>query len=198
LSIVFAHFCWQYGLDGHTPNTYLGYSIESQCRKHPFIPRALRNRQGYILAKTLRYFNPDTRAWPPEFFDLASNSTGLSFVTGSEHDHRAVSPQELAASVKNVGLLAQDDFYALLSKSLLLVGMGDPSAWVSLYFSASWTKLSDRSPTPYDALCLGIPFINPIKSVCAVSPPATFALTPLSGTKITRPTEPSGAHSTIC
>ncbi|KAJ7432305.1 hypothetical protein B0H11DRAFT_1940785 [Mycena galericulata] len=130
---------------GRAPNTYLGYSIEAQCRMHPFVPHSERNPQAYILAKFLQFFEPGGRAWPPEFFDLAHNSTGISFVTGSIEN---ASPSLLAASVKNLGYMPkQEDFYAVLSKSVALVGMGDPVI----------------SPTPYDALCLGIPFINPIR-----------------------------------
>ncbi|KAJ7462127.1 hypothetical protein FB451DRAFT_1140209 [Mycena latifolia] len=135
-----------YELLGHAPNTYLGYSIESQCRKRPFVPHAERSGQAYILAKTLDYFRADARAWPPAFFDAASNATGLAFVAGAKGALDAV--PELASSITNVGPLPPDEFYAVLSKSAVLVGMGDPAL----------------SPTPYDALCLGIPFINPVKS----------------------------------
>ncbi|KAJ7437075.1 hypothetical protein B0H11DRAFT_2108369 [Mycena galericulata] len=136
---------------GRAPNTFLGYSIEAQCRMHRFIPHSERNPQAYILAKFLQFFRPDGRAWPPEFFDLASNSTGLSFLIGAREND---SPLLLAASIKNLGPLKQDDFYGVLSKSVVLIGMGDPVT----------------SPTPYDALCLGVPFINPIRQWDAKNP----------------------------
>ncbi|KAJ7913957.1 hypothetical protein B0H13DRAFT_2464634 [Mycena leptocephala] len=60
-----------------------------------------------------------------------------------------ISPEDLPASIENVGPsgMAQAAFYDLLLRSVALVGVGNP-------------KLS---PTPYDALCLGVPFINPVK-----------------------------------
>ncbi|KAJ7693592.1 hypothetical protein B0H17DRAFT_1059112 [Mycena rosella] len=115
---------YQYG-----PNTYLGYSIESQCYKYPFVPHAERKKsQVYILAKFLKFFLPGKTAWPPEFYDAAANATGRCFI-------------------ENVGPpLKQDAFYDLLSHSAALVGVENPRL----------------SPSPYDALCFGVPFINPI------------------------------------
>ncbi|KAJ7129165.1 hypothetical protein C8R44DRAFT_699813 [Mycena epipterygia] len=139
-----------YQLLGYAPNSYLGYSIESQCHKHPFIPHSQRKSQAYILAKWLNYFNSEALAWPMEVFDIARNSTGISFLIGSKNNPHLPHPppSNLAASIRNVGLMTQDEFYSALSESMVLVGIGDPLL----------------SPTPYDALCLGVPFINPIKS----------------------------------
>ncbi|KAH8823016.1 hypothetical protein DL96DRAFT_329836 [Flagelloscypha sp. PMI_526] len=50
--------------------------------------------------------------------------------------------------IQNLGVLSQADFYHELGKSKALLGVGNPAA----------------SPSPYDALCLGVPFINPIYS----------------------------------
>ncbi|KAJ7656381.1 hypothetical protein DFH06DRAFT_1298244 [Mycena polygramma] len=131
-------------------NTYLGYSIEPQCSRHPFIPHAQRRPQAYILAKFLNYFLPDRRAWTPDFFDAAANATGLSFVMASTDPPEGLTTlPELSPSIKNIGgglLMNQNAFYDELSRSVALVGVGDPVV----------------SPTPYEALCLGIPFINPI------------------------------------
>ncbi|KAJ7129176.1 hypothetical protein C8R44DRAFT_907351 [Mycena epipterygia] len=138
---------------GYPQNTYLGYSIEAQCSKLPFIPHSKRNREIWVIAKTLVYFHPDLRAWAPDFFDLAANSTGVSFATGtgeplgSQQKSFRVRESDVASSIANLGPLVQDDFSFLLSHSLVVVGMGDPMF----------------SPTPYDALCLGVPLINPIK-----------------------------------
>jgi len=44
------------------------------------------------------------------------------------------------------GLLSTSDFFDQISRSIALVGVGDPPL----------------SPSPYDALCRGTPFINPI------------------------------------
>ncbi|KAF7352263.1 Glycosyltransferase family 18 protein [Mycena venus] len=126
------------------PNTYLGYSVEPGCLSTPFIPHEQRKfpPQIYILAKTLEYFNPKDHAWKADFYDDAANATGAQFVVGAVGSP----PGDFSKSIKNVGLMPQKWFYQNLAQSSVLVGMGLP-----------WT-----SPTPYDALCLGVPFINPI------------------------------------
>ncbi|KAF7356321.1 hypothetical protein MVEN_00964400 [Mycena venus] len=135
--------------------TYLGYSIEGQCAKYPFIPHGQRKAQVYILAKFLKFFHPDSRTWKPEFFDAATNATGLSFVMAARDLPGApkISPSDLPASLENLidpsgrSGLKQAEFYDVLSRSVALVGVGNPML----------------SPTPYDALCLGVPFVNPVK-----------------------------------
>ncbi|KAJ6615656.1 hypothetical protein B0H10DRAFT_2040487, partial [Mycena sp. CBHHK59/15] len=118
-----------YKSEGLSANTYLGYSIESQCALRPFV---------YILAKFLHMFRPDQRAWGAEFFHSATNATGVPFLAGT-----------LPASLDTLPADPADDaFYNVLSHSLALVGIGNPRI----------------SPTPYDALCLGVPFINPVLS----------------------------------
>ncbi|KAJ7740883.1 hypothetical protein B0H14DRAFT_2989789 [Mycena olivaceomarginata] len=138
-----------------TSTSYLGYSIEAQCSRYSFIPHSERKRQVYILAKFLKYFAPEERAWPPDFFDAAANATGISFVMAAVDppEDPKLKPGDLAASIENIGrrdgeLFTQDRFYQILSHSVALVGVGNPLI----------------SPTPYDALCLGIPFVNPVHS----------------------------------
>jgi hypothetical protein len=110
-------------------NTYLGYSIEAQCSRNPFIPHAQRAKQVYILAKYLKFFLPaEGRAWPPEFFDKAANETGVSFVVGARQlpESPPLGPGDLAGSIQNLGAMNQDEFYDVLSQSVALVGVGNP------------------------------------------------------------------------
>ncbi|KAF8211116.1 hypothetical protein K438DRAFT_1808837 [Mycena galopus ATCC 62051] len=140
---------WTLSPEDYNGNNYLGYSIESQCYKHTFVPHIERNRQVYILAKYLKFFHLDEgRAWAPDFFDAAANATGASFIMSSRDLPEApkLQPGDLSASIENIGPVTQDDFYRVLSNSMALVGVGNPVV----------------SPTPYDALCLGIPFVNPV------------------------------------
>ncbi|KAJ7151494.1 hypothetical protein C8R46DRAFT_1007409 [Mycena filopes] len=132
-------------------NTYLGYSIEAQCSKHAFVPHAQRKRQAYILTRFLKFFLPETTAWPPNYFDDAANATGVSFVMAARDlpDTPRLGPADLSSSIQNLGgdAMQTDNFFDQLSHSVALVGIGSPTL----------------SPTAYDALCLGVPFINPIK-----------------------------------
>ncbi|KAF4588774.1 hypothetical protein EYR40_010329 [Pleurotus pulmonarius] len=122
-------------------NFYLGYSIERTCVKKPFIPGDDRPMQAYILAKQLSYFTNKNYMWkgvslvPPFPLDL---------VAGMRNDTKG--PSSIPDGINNLGQLNQQDFYEQLSKSRVLIGIGNPRL----------------SPSPYDALCMGVPFINPI------------------------------------
>jgi len=137
-----------YGLEGQQePNTYLGYTIEPECRAQPFIPLKDREHQVYILTKSLQRFVPGPeRAWSPEIFDEVSNATGVRFAIGVDPDRPPVGVPELPSNHIDYGLVDRRQFMANIAKSKVLVGIGNPI----------------NSPTPYEALCLGVPFINPV------------------------------------
>ncbi|KAJ6453778.1 hypothetical protein C8R45DRAFT_1112330 [Mycena sanguinolenta] len=125
------------------PNNYLGYSIEAQCARQTFIPHHLRPPHAFVQAKDARYFNGTDYAWAADFFDAASMAAGIEFIAGV---HEEILPEFFPSSIKNVGSMPQEEFHAAIAKSRVLVGVGLPAT----------------SPTPYDALCLGVPFINPV------------------------------------
>ncbi|KAJ7094392.1 hypothetical protein C8R44DRAFT_590286, partial [Mycena epipterygia] len=129
----------------YIPNTYLGYSVEPGCLSRPFIPHELRPTQPqvYVMAKDLEYFHPPHHAWQADFYDDAAEATGAHFVVGAQGTKI---PPDFPKSVENLGTMPQDWFYEILAESAVLVGVGLPYT----------------SPTPYDALCLGVPYINPI------------------------------------
>ncbi|TFK63467.1 hypothetical protein BDN72DRAFT_320900 [Pluteus cervinus] len=124
-------------------NTYLGYSIERTCMRRPVTPIAKRPNQVYILAKRLSYFREKGYSWPDISFDQAPFP--LQFVAGLTHD---VEPDEVPGGIIDVGRLNQTQFYDHLGNSRLLLGIGRPPL----------------SPSPYDALCLAVPFINPVEN----------------------------------
>ncbi|KAJ7740885.1 hypothetical protein B0H14DRAFT_3515443 [Mycena olivaceomarginata] len=126
---------WTLSPEDYHTNSYLGYSIEAQCSRYPFIPHSERKRQAYILAKFLNFFTPEQRVWEPDFFDAAAT-------------RRECPSIENIAPAHAEDVFTQDEFYHVLSHSVALVGVGNPVT----------------SPTPYDALCLGIPFVNPVAS----------------------------------
>ncbi|KAF7298570.1 hypothetical protein MIND_00803700 [Mycena indigotica] len=138
-------------------NTYLGYSIEPQCSRHTFVASEDRRHQGYVLAKNAKYFEPEESSWATDAFARAaisveqSTNTTFQFLAGV---HEEILPNYWPAYVTNGGLLPQPKFYEALAHSKVLIGVGHPAI----------------SPTPYDALCLGVPFINPILSWDTVNP----------------------------
>lgn len=159
-----------YELLGNGHNTYLGYSIEQACRSQPFIPHAQRENQAYILAKLLSFFTPERdRAWTPAIFDAATDATGIKYVLGAINDTLKgewPAPQ-LPTNYVDYGLIDQPTFLDKLSKTRVLIGMGNPMTCDPYHSNRRqiFDLLAFRSPTPYDALCLGVPFINPILDV---------------------------------
>ncbi|KAJ6470274.1 hypothetical protein C8R47DRAFT_1055004 [Mycena vitilis] len=141
-------------------NTYLGYSVQPSCTQQPFLPHAQRSpssaptgtsashrKQVYIYAKTAEYFSPAKRAFPPQVFARLAAALDVEFVVGVP-DGEDADGEMLPAGVANLGAMGPARFYEHLARSWVLMGIGAPAT----------------SPTPYDALCLGVPFINPILS----------------------------------
>ncbi|KAJ7758379.1 hypothetical protein B0H16DRAFT_1535994 [Mycena metata] len=124
-------------------NTYLGYSIEPQCARQAFIPHQHRPRHGYILAKEAGYFTHKNHAFSPDVFEAASAAAEIQLFAGVRE---SVLPDYFPSNITNVGFLSSAKLYETLANSRVLVGIGIPTT----------------SPTPYEALCLGVPFINPI------------------------------------
>ncbi|TPX78040.1 hypothetical protein CcCBS67573_g00692 [Chytriomyces confervae] len=116
--------------------TYLGYSLEHWCRQTPYIHS--REHRVYILAKHAGHVG--TSAINMTLIqDLSSE--GIEFVMGGGNAGEFVWP-----NVTNFGVLSKEQFHIELSKSRVLLGLGNPTT----------------SPSPYDAMCLGVPFVNPI------------------------------------
>ncbi|KAJ7509753.1 hypothetical protein B0H11DRAFT_1257251 [Mycena galericulata] len=140
-------------------NTYLGYSIEDDCALTPFVPPADRPDDAWVLAKLLRYLHPaGGAAWTKADFDAATNATGVRFALGaslasgdvdatrSKEDVLAELERHLPAKRVNYERMPKAEFMSKVAQTKILVGVGNPSI----------------SPTPYNALCLGVPFINPL------------------------------------
>ncbi|WVR03863.1 hypothetical protein IAU60_000861 [Kwoniella sp. DSM 27419] len=140
-------------------NRYLGYSIETRCRavKLPLD----RQHRGMVLGKRSNYFDTTTRDWAwgsnhtldQIIRDIPSAAEGSEgeeakfemIATGGVKKDGA--PEQLYdGPIRNLGLLKQDEWYQTLAASKFLLGVGKPLL----------------SPSPYDALCFGVPFINPI------------------------------------
>ncbi|KAJ3354068.1 hypothetical protein HDU83_005885 [Entophlyctis luteolus] len=127
-------------LDSSATNTYLGYSLEHSCFETDIVPWQLRPNRTYILAKGFEYFQTSKIDYRQILQDLTGHEYGFEFVIGA--------PDAIdVKNVVNVGNLNKTEFLSNLSRSKVLLGLGDPIL----------------SPSPYDALCLGVPFVNPIK-----------------------------------
>ncbi|KAL0952654.1 hypothetical protein HGRIS_006897 [Hohenbuehelia grisea] len=122
-------------------NFYLGYSIERTCMGIPVTPNHQRPMQAYIFAKTLSYFYRKDYSWPNVSWDPPFD---VKLYVGMKNDTDF--PSEIPKSITNLGVLSKNEFYDELGKSRAFIGIGEPVL----------------SPSPYDALCMGVPFINPV------------------------------------
>lgn len=117
--------------------------------------------------KKLSLFTGPERAWAPEVPNEAMRKAGVRYILSAANDthHNTVGlPKEFVNSRE----MKQHTFLVKLSHAKVLMGMGHPMMFVlpvSGLFAQSLMRLFDRSPTSDDALCLGIPFINPVREV---------------------------------
>lgn len=138
----------------HWNATYIGYDVN--CDGNP-VPFESRPNQIYVMAKRLLYFYASDQAWPVSFFarateELGKEFEGFEFVAGyrdedaqtkSQHANGLPHPE----GVRNLGRLSPEDFAERVRESKALLGIGSPP----------------QSPSPYTALCEGVPFINPVR-----------------------------------
>ena len=128
--------------------------------QHPVVPADKRNQTAFILAKQLSYFYRNAYAWPgldyaavpPSITSLKDFQFKGSFVNDTKWEAEKstdVEIRELPHGVINLSHknLEQKDFIDALGHSKVLIGIGKPSL----------------SPSPYDALCMGVPFLNPVR-----------------------------------
>ncbi|CAA7262774.1 unnamed protein product [Cyclocybe aegerita] len=142
------------------PIQYIGYSLEDECRQIEPLRLAQRAHRAWMLMKQLTYVYDSAFAWNRSYFSLAHHSPELSelvFAGGWMIDqHYQWKPEkgiltdieDPANGVVNFGRLDPKQFLEAVRMSKVMVGMGNP--W--------W------SPSPYVALCLGVPFVNPIRN----------------------------------
>ncbi|KAF7313364.1 hypothetical protein HMN09_00492100 [Mycena chlorophos] len=150
---------YQLQLPGEFPsnNTYLGYSIEKTCRSTKFVPaheRPASPPQAWILAKYFMYFFPEKDfAWSKEILDDVAAATGVRFGMAIREPPEPMTEEQkeriplyLPEEAHYVDLhrLDQAHFLYQLTQSRVVIGIGRPTI----------------SPTPWNALCLGVPFIN--------------------------------------
>jgi len=140
-------------------NNYLGYSLETSCAKTPYVPYSERPRQAYIMGKSLQYFREHdyvltAEGWneyDPEaqihddFYATISSEADVKFLgrfalDGLPEDARP------PPGITEMRPMNRSTFQLVLSHSRAVIGLGNPAL----------------SPTPWEALCLGVPFIHPI------------------------------------
>ncbi|KAG9009926.1 hypothetical protein FRB90_008066 [Tulasnella sp. 427] len=121
---------------------YLGYALDHHCEKNPLVAPELKKDYAFILSKRLSYYysNP---AFLPETWSGVSQSIGMEMVSVAYDDTKG--EHVMPEGVRTLGRLSREDFYVMLGSSRAMIGNGNPVL----------------SPSPFDALCIGVPFIHP-------------------------------------
>ncbi|BEJ12708.1 hypothetical protein CspHIS471_0211680 [Cutaneotrichosporon sp. HIS471] len=140
---------------GYRNMTYLGYSLEEDnIEIIPFHDRPMR---AYILSKRVQYFynvfgqpmigrDQITRA----YHELRKEFPTFEFVGAfiddrTKEEIETLGPMEVPEGVRNLGKLTSEAWGHEVANSRAMVGIGFPVS----------------SPSPYQALAHGVPFINP-------------------------------------
>jgi len=142
--------------DYHSGSLFLGYSVQKRCMAQAFVPHEQRERKALMLAKRLSYFFIPPYPWEAVDFtqqppDLVGGAP-IQFVTAAQNDSiwgstpLPPNPQfpHGIDSIAHGQTLSSDEWFRVLASVRVLVGIGLPYL----------------SPSPWDALCLGVPFIN--------------------------------------
>ncbi|KAH7105446.1 hypothetical protein BKA62DRAFT_390017 [Auriculariales sp. MPI-PUGE-AT-0066] len=151
--------------DWEDGDVYLGYSVQRSCYKNQYIPHAKRKNRAVVLAKRVTYFYKPSYPWlgvdyanPPataaaalgegfEFVGAARNDTAYGWDNGDNRVDNPVVPAGINPLTQGEGEnLSKEQWFLELADTRVMVGIGQPYV----------------SPSPWDALCLGVPFINPV------------------------------------
>ncbi|KAJ6620752.1 hypothetical protein B0H10DRAFT_1048633 [Mycena sp. CBHHK59/15] len=135
--------------------TYVGYSVEKTCRTIPYVDPAKRLDRAWILANLETYFFVRHNVWPHEYFEDAGLQTGMHFAASLDPtDGRLVAYPEtigiisVPSNLVEVSTVSDPNRVEELAKSRLLIGLFDPR----------------ELATAYEGLCLGVPYLNPIRN----------------------------------
>lgn len=96
-------------------------------------------------------------AWNRTYFPLVHEKLDIDFVGGwvldkdylgwgSSIEEEILDIEDHTNGIFNLGVQSAEDFYDQVRNSRMMIGMANPH----------W------SPSPIDALCLGVPFLNPV------------------------------------
>ncbi|KIO19858.1 hypothetical protein M407DRAFT_11189 [Tulasnella calospora MUT 4182] len=144
---------WPPGRNAGKENFYLGYTVEPSCMDTPYVPHEERPRQAYIFGKYLGYFLlKEYTLWDEmggmkgslddDFYLDFSQKENVTFLAG----HLSLSQVPAGFTDPPRGIiqherLSRPEFQKMIANSRVMIGLSNPFL----------------SPTPYEALCLGIP-----------------------------------------
>lgn len=125
-------------------NYFLSFSIEPTCRRLPYLPASQRSDppQAYLLAKQMTYLDDtDKFSWTLPALKALEADLGIRVIAGMTNDDEPTAARLEEVGLTNLGKLGKLEFYEQLAKSFVILGVGRPRI----------------SPSPWDALCMGVP-----------------------------------------
>ncbi len=128
---------------------FISFSIEQSCASHPYLPFEERiPKEAYIFGKQVKYLTPSSEetVWGISVLDDLADEFGIRLKSAMANDNQDTWDLVEASQIHNMGHIDSERFLEELSGSDIFVGIGRPII----------------SPSPFDALCMGVPFINPI------------------------------------
>ncbi|KAL7415019.1 hypothetical protein BDY24DRAFT_433906, partial [Mrakia frigida] len=131
---------------------HLGLNLEKTCTRTPLVPWDQRRNRIFILSKLYSNFYFGMRSIEPEWYERLASDTGMEIVSVARDDTNG--KHVLPEGIQSLGTLSPNEFRRELSFSRVLLGIGFPL----------------HSPTPYEALCLNVPFVNPFSPSHLPSP----------------------------
>lgn len=186
---------WDFSALHDDTNRYLGFSIEDHCMTNKYYPPEERKHQALILGKLAEYFYPGPHNWiAHETLEEAvqdlpkENGEDFKLIATAKQDGVNGSTAVLPEHITNLGFQKQHEWTDLLARSKVMVSVCSaaftplspirpsplllPRAWplkrlpprksANVQIGLGWPAYS---PSPFDALCVGVPFINPIQYV---------------------------------
>ena len=103
--------------------------------------------RAYVYTKYQFNLTPDRDfAWSLPLLSQLQEDLDISVTVGTAGDSEDVSRELEEMGIKDYGLAPKEEFYSRIAGSFAILGAGYPRI----------------SPSPWDALCLGTPYINPI------------------------------------
>ncbi|KAJ9103192.1 hypothetical protein QFC21_002615 [Naganishia friedmannii] len=124
-------------------HTHIPLTMEKSCLQLEVVSHGQRKNEVTVLGKLFEYFYR-TSFVPQDIWLSFENTTSLSPIANA-HALKTDSEDDTPPGLVNKGPVAREDYYEQVANSKVFLGIGRP----------------EISPSPYLALCLGVPVVLP-------------------------------------
>ena len=132
-------------------NHLLSYSVEPWCKdtlaKVPKSRLKASPPRAYVYTKYQKNLTPGKDfAWSLPLLGRLQEEMSIELAVGTAGDNEDVTRELEELGIPDYGVSSREEFFIKIAGSFAILGAGYPRI----------------SPSPWDALCLGTPYINPI------------------------------------